>query len=87
MNPSRRPGNISAESCARSLDDSLRGHQRIRPRGHRSPAFRGIAKRILAGIEDGEEAATSTLVLCDVAWVLEAMGKRGMVRSVLGKIL
>jgi len=51
------------------------------------PRFGETAKRILGRIEDGEEAATSTLVLCEVAWVLEAMGRQATIRSVLEKIL
>jgi len=30
---------------------------------------------------------TSTLVLCEVAWVLEAMGRQGEIKSTLEKIL
>jgi predicted nucleic acid-binding protein len=51
------------------------------------PTFGQTAKRILERIENGEEAATSTLVLCEVAWVLEAMGKQGDIESTLEKIL
>jgi predicted nucleic acid-binding protein len=38
------------------------------------PAFGPAARRILERIEAGEEALTSTFVLCEVAWVLETMG-------------
>jgi len=51
------------------------------------PRFGETARRILKRIEDGEESATSTLVLCEVAWVLEAMGRQGDVKSTLEKIL
>ncbi len=53
--------------------------------GH--PVFGKTAKCILERIEKGEEAATSSLVLCEVAWVLEAMGKQGDIEPTLGKIL
>jgi predicted nucleic acid-binding protein len=36
------------------------------------PKFGETAKAILERIERGEEALTSTLVLCEVSWVLEA---------------
>ena len=42
---------------------------------------------ILKRIEGGEEAATSTLVLCEVAWVFEAMGRQGDIKPTLEKIL
>ena len=51
------------------------------------PRFGVIARRILERIEGGEAAMTSTLVLCEVAWVLEAMGKQGDIKSTLEKIL
>jgi len=53
--------------------------------GH--PKFGETAKRILERIEAGEVAVTSTFVLCEVAWVLEAMGRQGEVKSTLEKIL
>ena len=53
--------------------------------GH--PRFGEKAKRILKRIERGEEAVTSTLVLCEVSWVLEAMGRQGDIKSTLEKIL
>ncbi len=53
--------------------------------GH--PRFGEKAKRILKRIEQGEEAVTTTLVLCEVSWVLEAMGKQGDIKSTLEKIL
>ncbi len=51
------------------------------------PSFGPTAKLILERIEKGEEAATSTLVLCEIAWVLEAMGKQGDIESTIEKIL
>jgi len=51
------------------------------------PRFGEKARRILQRIEEGEEAITSTLVLCEVAWVLEAMGKQSMIKPTLEKIL
>ena len=53
--------------------------------GH--PRFGEGARRILKRIEQGEEAVTTTLVLCEVSWVLEAMGKQGDIKSTLEKIL
>lgn len=51
------------------------------------PRFGEISKRILERIERGEAALTSTLVLCEVAWVLEAMGRQGDIKPTLEKIL
>lgn len=51
------------------------------------PKFGETAKHILERIEKGEEAVTSTLVLCEVAWVLEAMGKQGDIKPTLEKTL
>jgi len=51
------------------------------------PAFGPTARRILERIEAGEEALTSTLVLCEVAWVLEAMGRQGDISPTMEKIL
>ena len=51
------------------------------------PLFGKTAKNILERIEKGETAVTSTLVLCEVAWVLEAMGKQGDIKPTLEKIL
>jgi predicted nucleic acid-binding protein len=50
------------------------------------PLFGKIAQTILERIENGEEALTSTLVLCEVAWVLEAMGKQGDIKPTLEKV-
>ncbi len=51
------------------------------------PRFGKIAKNILERIEEGEAAITSTLVLCEVAWVLEAMGSQGDIKPTLEKIM
>jgi len=51
------------------------------------PRFGKIAKRILQRVEGGEETVTSTLVLCEVSWVLEAMGRQSDVKPTLEKIL
>jgi predicted nucleic acid-binding protein len=51
------------------------------------PRFGETARRILERIEGGEAAMTSTLVLCEVAWVLEAMGRQGDIKSTLEKVL
>lgn len=53
--------------------------------GH--PRFGEDARRILERIEEGEEVVTTTLVLCEVLWVLEAMGRQGDVKSTLEKVL
>jgi len=50
------------------------------------PQFGESAKTILKRIEGGEEALTSTLVLCEVSWVLEAMGRQGDIKPALEKI-
>ena len=51
------------------------------------PKFGKIAKNILKRLQNGESAITSTLVLCEVAWVLEAMGKQGDINPSLEKIM
>ncbi len=51
------------------------------------PKFGSISRAILKRVEDGEEAVTSSLMLCEVAWVFEAMGKQGDIKVLLEKIL
>lgn len=51
------------------------------------PKFGSTSKNILRRIEAGEEAVTSTLTLCEVAWVFEAMGRQGDIKPTLEKIL
>jgi predicted nucleic acid-binding protein len=51
------------------------------------PLFGKTSKNILERIEKGEPAVTSTLVMCEVAWVLEAMGKQGDIKPTLEKML
>ncbi len=51
------------------------------------PKFGPTSNNILKRIEEGEEALTSTLVLCEVAWVFEAMGRQGIIKPGLEKIL
>lgn len=51
------------------------------------PLFGKVARGILKRIEEGESAVTSTLVLCEVAWVLEAMGRQGEITPALEKVL
>ena len=51
------------------------------------PHFGKTSTTILERVESGEEAATSTLVLCEIEWVLEAMGKQGDIKETLEKIL
>ena len=51
------------------------------------PRFGKVARNILERIEEGESAVTSTLVLCEVAWVLEAMGRQGDVKATIEKLL
>ncbi len=53
--------------------------------GH--PEFGDTARAILERIEKGENTLTSTLVLCEVAWVLEAMGRQADIKPALEKIL
>ena len=53
--------------------------------GH--PRFGKVAKKILERIERGEEALTSTLVLCEVSWVLEARGRQDAIKPTLEKIM
>jgi predicted nucleic acid-binding protein len=49
--------------------------------------FGKTAKTILERIENGEDAVTSTLVLCEVSWVLEAMGRQGSIMPTLEKLM
>ena len=51
------------------------------------PQFGKTAKNILERIQNGESAITSTLVLCEVAWVLEAMGRQSDINPSLEKIM
>jgi len=51
------------------------------------PRYGETARKILGRIEKGEDALTSTLVLCEVSWVLEAMGKQGQIKQTLEKVL
>jgi len=51
------------------------------------PELGQTSRRILQRIEDGEEVFTSTLVLCEVAWVLEARGRQGDIKATLERIL
>lgn len=51
------------------------------------PIFGKTAKKILERIEKGEPAITSTLVMCEVAWVLEAMGKQSDIKPSLEKMM
>jgi predicted nucleic acid-binding protein len=50
------------------------------------PEFAPKAKGILKRVEEGERALTSTMVLCEVAWVLEASGKQALIKTTLEKI-
>ncbi|MEM2841871.1 MAG: type II toxin-antitoxin system VapC family toxin [Thermoproteota archaeon] len=51
------------------------------------PKFGKASRNILERIEAEEKAITSTLVLCEIAWVLEAMGKQNEIKPTLEKIL
>lgn len=53
--------------------------------GH--PEHGDTARDILKRIEEGEQACTSTLVLCEIAWTLEAMGRQPDIKPTLEKIL
>lgn len=52
-----------------------------------NPLFQKTADCILERIENGEPAVTSTLVQCELAWVLEAMGRQGDVKPSLEKMM
>jgi predicted nucleic acid-binding protein len=45
------------------------------------PRFGKVAKSILERIEAGETTITSSLVLCEVSWVLEAMGRQSSIKA------
>jgi predicted nucleic acid-binding protein len=49
--------------------------------------FWKTASSILERIENGEPAITSTLVQCELSWVLEAMGKQGDIKPALEKMM
>jgi predicted nucleic acid-binding protein len=51
------------------------------------PRFGKTSRDILERIQKGEKAITSTLVMCEVAWVLEAMGRQGDIKPTLEKIM
>ncbi|MBI4257356.1 MAG: type II toxin-antitoxin system VapC family toxin [Thaumarchaeota archaeon] len=51
------------------------------------PRFGDVARSILRRIDAGEDTLTSTLVLCEVSWVLEAMGRQSSIKPTLEKIL
>jgi len=51
------------------------------------PRFGKIARKILTRLERDEECVTSTIVLCEIAWVLQAMGRQSYVKPTLEKIL
>jgi predicted nucleic acid-binding protein len=51
------------------------------------PVFGKTAKNILERVEKGEPTVTSMLVLCEIAWVLEAMGQQGSIKPTLEKIM
>lgn len=51
------------------------------------PRFGNVARNILRRIDAGEATLTSTLVLCEVSWVLEAMGRQSSIKPTLEKIL
>lgn len=50
------------------------------------PRFGSVSRSILDRVEAGEEAVTSTLVLCKISWVLEAMGRASSIKPTLEKI-
>jgi predicted nucleic acid-binding protein len=52
-----------------------------------NPLFQKTADCILERIENGEPALTSTLVQCELAWVLEAMGRQGDIKPSLEKMM
>jgi predicted nucleic acid-binding protein len=52
-----------------------------------NPLFQKTADNILERIENAEPAITSTLVQCEVAWVLEAMGRQGDIKPSFEKML
>jgi len=51
------------------------------------PTYGEISKKILERIEKGERALTSAIVLAEIAWVLEAMGRQSYIKPALEKIL
>jgi predicted nucleic acid-binding protein len=52
-----------------------------------NPLFQKTADGILERIENGEATVTSTLMQCELAWVLEAMGRQVDIKSSLEKML
>ena len=50
------------------------------------PEFGPIARSILDRVHKGEKAVTSTMVLSEVAWVLEAKGVQSQIKPTLERI-
>jgi len=50
------------------------------------PVLGAKARTILERVHQGEAAVTSTLVLSEVAWVLEAKGAQGQIKPTLERI-
>lgn len=50
------------------------------------PKLGPVSRSILERIHQGEKATTSTLVLSEVAWVLEAKGDQGQIKTTLERI-
>ena len=78
---------ISNKNSAMRSPKALHRHQHLHLCFNSSPKFGETARRILQRIEAGEPALTSTLVLCEVAWVLEAMGRQSQIKPALEKII
>jgi predicted nucleic acid-binding protein len=51
------------------------------------PEFGSVSREILQRIENGESAVTSVLVLCELAWVLEARGKQAQINDLYEIVL
>ena len=78
---------ISNKNSVMRSPKALHRHQHLHLCFNSSPKFGETARRILQRIEAGEPALTSTLILCEVAWVLEAIGKQSEIKPTLEKIL
>ena len=68
--------------------NAIHRHQRIHIRGHKPPPLRkNINQHPRESRVRRRSRGVSTLVLCEVAWVLEAMGRQGDIKETLEKIL
>jgi predicted nucleic acid-binding protein len=87
MNQNGWRENTFEKSWLRIFSNSLSRRQRVYLTLTAHRLFGKTATNILERIEKGEAAITSTWVLLEVAWVLEAMGRQGDIKPTVEKIM